>query len=499
MTVTADLEPAPAVLSDAHVGEPLAELVQLWRHVDALTNLPDASTLSGERALELAALIAKVRHASDALLAPYAARVEELSDASRPVRLARWKGFPNAASLLSSVTGLSVGESGKLIGLGRALADAGEAVPEPPVLGLSGSEVPEVGGLEQSVLAGEGKPAASQVPLSVMPPVMRPATPLEIPPVVPRIAQPLAAAIKASTIGTEKANLIRRTLDDMTSCVAEAEAALVALAPKLSIVQLRRLCLETFAQYDPRGYAAREARQRRDRFFKMSEEPDGMISFYGKLDPASAAAIKAWFEAEMQAAVFAQRDIHPSEQRKLGQILADVLVTTVRHASGCTLATSRPKSTFIIRATRESLASGEGMARCDGVEAPLTIGTALAMAVDAEFAALLTGEDGVPTNLGRAKRSASRAQRLIAMERDKGCAKCCQALSRCDAHHIVGWAAGGNTDQDNLVMLCVACHHQLHDFGWGIVVEDGAVWFIPPASHDPRRRRIPGSSARLAA
>ncbi|WP_371327678.1 HNH endonuclease signature motif containing protein [Demequina sp. NBRC 110053] len=64
--------------------------------------------------------------------------------------------------------------------------------------------------------------------------------------------------------------------------------------------------------------------------------------------------------------------------------------------------------------------------------------------------------------------------------------------SWCDAHHIVHWSAGGATDLDNAVMLCVRCHHDVHRAGWDIHASAQDVWFTPPAEVDPKRRRRPG-------
>lgn len=493
MAVIAGSEPLAGV-DAASLAGPLEELVELWRRVDSLPELAAPSSLSGERALAVVEAIASVRHASDALLAPYAARLDELSDPSRTTRFARWKGFPNAAALLSHATGLSVAEAGKLIGLGRVLADAGAALPNAAAAVAAVPEPaprpPEEGAAR--IVASPDDDGALGPAESLL--LAEPA-PLE-----PRPApSPLAAAIRAGTLGTEKANIIRRTLDDMVIDTADTERFLVDAGTDLSLVELRRLCLMTLAERDPEGQKAREARQRRAAFLKIYEEPDGMVTFLAKLDPARAAHAKVWFEAEAQSQIAAQRDVSPEEQRTLGQIYADIFLTTVRHAAGCDRATTRPKTTLVVRVSREALEAGEGVARCDGIEAPLSLGAALAFAVDAEVAPLLVGEHGEPLALGRTRRSASRAQRIAVAQRDKGCAMCSAAISRCDAHHIVEWARGGLTDVDNLVMLCVGCHHRIHDFGWGIVVENNAVWFIPPAGIDPLRRRRPGSSARLAA
>ncbi|WP_144276420.1 HNH endonuclease, partial [Demequina sp. NBRC 110053] len=93
---------------------------------------------------------------------------------------------------------------------------------------------------------------------------------------------------------------------------------------------------------------------------------------------------------------------------------------------------------------------------------------------------------------GRSKRHFTQAQKLALVERDGGCAMCGAPPSWCDAHHIVHWSAGGATDLDNAVMLCVRCHHDVHRAGWDIHASAQDVWFTPPAEVDPKRRRRPG-------
>ena len=224
----------------------------LWQRVDDLQGLPDAATASGQRALEAARDIARVRAAADALLAPYAARLEELSEPGSSSRFARWKGFPNAAALLSAFTGLSVTEAGKLIGLGRALA----AVPAPSSDAAAGL----VGGnpLEEPVSV---PPPPAAPPVSAAPPESWEApVPLGAPVSSAPPESPLAQAIRSGVLGTEKVTIIRRTLDDMVIPTAETEAFLVARAGELSIAELRRLCLVTLAERDPEGHARRGSR-----------------------------------------------------------------------------------------------------------------------------------------------------------------------------------------------------------------------------------------------
>jgi hypothetical protein len=137
--------------------------------------------------------------------------------------------------------------------------------------------------------------------------------------------------------------------------------------------------------------------------------------------------------------------------------------------------------------SKDALESGLGLAECDGLEAPVSVATLRAMAVDAEILPAVMGGSSLPLDLGRGRRLFTRAQRLALAERDGGCAKCGAPIARCDVHHIRWWSRGGGSDLANGVLLCVGCHHRLHDFGWGIEVRDGAVWFVPPSSVDPER------------
>jgi hypothetical protein len=43
---------------------------------------------------------------------------------------------------------------------------------------------------------------------------------------------------------------------------------------------------------------------------------------------------------------------------------------------------------------------------------------------------------------------------------------------RIDAHHLVHWAHGGETDLENLVLLCYSHHWRVHEGGWQLVRGD---------------------------
>ncbi len=109
-------------------------------------------------------------------------------------------------------------------------------------------------------------------------------------------------------------------------------------------------------------------------------------------------------------------------------------------------------------------------------------------AAGGDLAVLLTGLDGQPLWLGRARRHASSAQFLALAIRDRGCVLCGASIGRCEAHHITPWnaPARGRTDLDQLALLCSSCHRQLHERNHTLVrrrSDSGThVWCSRPAT-----------------
>jgi hypothetical protein len=74
-------------------------------------------------------------------------------------------------------------------------------------------------------------------------------------------------------------------------------------------------------------------------------------------------------------------------------------------------------------------------------------------------------------DFGRQTRSVPDAMPRLLVERDGGCRfpGCQVPPEMCDAHHARHWGAdGGETDTDNLALLCWFHHHFLHEQGWSL-------------------------------
>ena len=108
---------------------------------------------------------------------------------------------------------------------------------------------------------------------------------------------------------------------------------------------------------------------------------------------------------------------------------------------------------------------------------------------------LLTVDDeGQPLHLGRAVRHATPAQRRALGVRDGGCVfpGCDRPVSWCDAHHLPPWDGGGQTDIDQLALLCRRHHGVTHRKGWTMAAQpDQTFTWTTPSGQTLRSQRHP--------
>jgi hypothetical protein len=415
--------------------------------------------MSDSGLIQVTDALAKVRRDIDVVLARVAAEVTKRSGQEfGDTGLAKTQGFHNPVRLIAASTGASRADATRLIAVGTATA-------------------------QRQTFTGERLPARHPI---------------------------VAAALDAATIGIEAASAITSMLDRAMaraegSRVDIVEAALVDLAERVPLEMLIRGVREAEARLDPDGVEPREELLRMERSLTIREDPRGMVNLHARLDPESAAPVKAAIEA-LVSDVLRRRepgdgDHSPvvDDRRSIPQLQADALAALARHALGCTQTlTPLAKTTVVVRVDLDTLVSGLGHARVDGLEQPISAGTARRLAADAELIPAVLGGDSLPLDLGRAARLFTKAQRLALGERDGGCASCGQNITYVEAHHIDWWERdAGPTDLSNGVLLCSFCHHMVHRDGWEIRPGPAEVWFIPPPHIDPARVPRLGGRARF--
>ncbi|WP_062385065.1 HNH endonuclease [Demequina iriomotensis] len=315
----------------------------------------------------------------------------------------------------------------------------------------------------------------------------------------------VAEAFSAGDLSAAKVSLLARTLDqlagdgDVAVPRAEIERRLVAKARRVSLEELRKACAQVVARWNLDRTAEREARMRSERYLALTEQADGMVRVSGLLDPASAAPVIAWLDAQVRDGFARKRDGGDTSKdpREAGWLRVDALAGLARHGSRCDAPGTGVSTTVVVRLSEEALGTGLGLGECDQLSTPLTAGQLRRMAVDAEVIPAVLGGESLPLDLGRGRRYFTRAQRIALVERDGGCAFCHAPAAWCDAHHVDEWKAKrGRTDLDRGVLLCTRCHHRIHDDGWEVKVTRDRVWFVPPPDVDlAREPRLGGRGA----
>ena len=100
---------------------------------------------------------------------------------------------------------------------------------------------------------------------------------------------------------------------------------------------------------------------------------------------------------------------------------------------------------------------------------------------------LVVTHGGRVLNVGRSRRVVTERQRAALATLHATCAMpgCAVRFADCEVHHLWWWSLGGPTDLDLQVPLCRSHHAWLHDGGYTVTREDGALVF-----RDPRGRVI---------
>ena len=100
----------------------------------------------------------------------------------------------------------------------------------------------------------------------------------------------------------------------------------------------------------------------------------------------------------------------------------------------------------------------------------VTTDTIRRLSCDAGIHRLVAAADGTILDFGRQTRTVSDPLFHTLTIRDHGCrvGACPAPPSACDAHHALHWADLGETEPDNLVLLCWYHHHLVHEQHWSI-------------------------------
>ena len=186
--------------------------------------------------------------------------------------------------------------------------------------------------------------------------------------------------------------------------------------------------------------------------------------------------------------------LHDIDIRHYGQRLHDALEELCDRLlnAGDTVPSGGVPATLIVTIDLDDLLAKCGYGRtADGTLLPTK--TVLAMANNAEIIPAVLNSAGKVLDLGRSRRIASHTQTLALTARDGGCSfpGCDRAPQWCERHHIREWVDGGETNLDNLTLLCRYHHHNFASRGWHCRINgDGLPEWTPPAWADRSRTAL---------
>ena len=291
--------------------------------------------------------------------------------------------------------------------------------------------------------------------------------------------------------------------------VLMVEAEIVGYARECQADWVRQLAIASRDRLDADGIEPREADLVRRRSFTSRLLRNGTQRNSWDTDPLTAAGLNSYlygyintvFHTGKQNEPFGEPAGEPELHRELvdprtrAQLASDAVLGMIGHVSTCTQTVSpMPRACIVVRMTLESLLTGLGEARLDGIEQPISAPTARRLAVEAEIIPIVLGGASQVLDLGRTRRLFSKEQKLAVTEMFPTCAACDRPPDWTEVHHMRWYDRDtGLTNLANAIALCSSHHHSVHDSGWEVIVKDGVPWFMPPSSIDiyrkPRRGR----------
>ncbi|MDE0232791.1 MAG: DUF222 domain-containing protein [bacterium] len=235
--------------------------------------------------------------------------------------------------------------------------------------------------------------------------------------------------------------------------------------------------------------------QRSQRFAKIkTDRTDGMTVLYGRFDPITGALIETALSQKMDEL---WREEDPRARCSPGQRMADALAHLVTKEDTDEDG-KPPRGPRLLLIADYDVINRELQNGRLGDGTPIPAEKIRDLACQADILPAIFKGVSQPLDLGRSRRAASAAQRVALVARDKACVGCGATANWCQSHHIIPWAVQGNTDIDDMVLLCSRCHHKVHDDHWVVrKTPTGKYHLKPPPKHDrPTNSRRHGTSRR---
>jgi hypothetical protein len=301
------------------------------------------------------------------------------------------------------------------------------------------------------------------------------------------------AAMSDGRIGFAHLALLAGTARAVKSTGRETsfdEGPLLKQALEHSVSRFAFDCTHARHAADAAGVLEEHVNAVEHRHLELTRCEDGRIVFHGIFDPVGGTAIRV-------AVTTLSAPSGVGDERSRERRFADGLVELAMHALDHGFATDRggPRTHLQLTASVET---AMGLAGAPGGDLEFAgvvpAATVQRLACDASIRRVLLGPGAAVIEVGRALRVPSGAGRSALRVRDQGCVwpGCERPSSWTNAHHLLHWGHGGDTNLENLVLLCHRHHWSVHEGGWQLTKTDAQrVVAIPPTSTHRSWTRAP--------
>ena len=280
-------------------------------------------------------------------------------------------------------------------------------------------------------------------------------------------------ALATGRVGSEHADVVAtaagRLDDDQRAELFDHDDEITAMAtthpPEIFRRRLGKL-IDTITNDDGLALAAQQAENATASITR--DDDTGMHHLFAKLTPEQGNRIRRRLDHEIATIAklpeFARLREDQLRARALDRLICGTQASTVMGPAA--LAVHIDLHTITNGVHENSICEYS-----DG--SPIPVETARRHACDAEIIPVVLGGDGLPLDVGRAKRLATREQRTALRSMYRTCAidGCDSHFDLCHIHHLIEWDELGLTDLENLLPLCSFHHHKAHEGRWRLQLD----------------------------
>jgi hypothetical protein len=289
------------------------------------------------------------------------------------------------------------------------------------------------------------------------------------------------SAWRFGQISTDQAHQLFALSEELPDKYEAAESVLIDIAGD-SYDETRRTLDYWKNTVDRAGVELDLDVQLQRRYFDITRKPNGMIAGKFLMTGLAAAALETAIEVSIPPP--ADNDFRTATQRR-HDALEDLAYSFLEHSNKATTGGEKPH--VMVHVDLDALQAEPGGLHETTAGHVLPVEVVRQIFCDASVSRIVFGPKSEILDVGRKTRIIPAALRRAVIARDRHCQHpgCRRPAAWCDVHHKIHRADGGETNPENLILLC-RFHHTLQHRQDAAQRRDGALRQAVPATTGQR-------------